>query len=178
MSLGSQLILIIIHYISLFGLVISGLLSLILTSKRKKLIFLFLSFLFVGILSFVYYWCILFFIAGIFIMFFFLSLYLFVFQIELFGDKERLDEKINGNIKGTIVDIILPFLFCAAIGYLIYNYTSDFLQKVSGSGNIFIIGLSDIAGKFFTNYSLILIIIIAVLFVSFLWFIIISLDEK
>ena len=178
MSFGSQLILIIIHCASLFGLAISGLLSLILISKRKKLIFLFLSFLFVGILSFVYYSGILFFIAGIFVMFFFISLYMFVFQIELFGDKERLDEKLNNNIKGIIVHIILPFLFYAAIGYLIYNYTSGFLQKVSGSGNIFIIGLSDITGKFFTNYSLILIIIIAVLFVSFLWFIIVSLEEK
>ena len=111
-------------------------------------------------------------------MFFFMSLYLFVFQVELFSNNERLDEKLNSNTRGIIVDIILPFLFCAAIGYLIYNYTSDFLQKVSGSGNFFIIGLSDIAGKFFTDYSLILIIMIAVLFVSFLWFIIISLDEK
>ena len=111
-------------------------------------------------------------------MFFFMSLYMLVSQMELFGDEERVDEKLSSNAGGIIVDIILPFLFCAAIGYLIYNYTSDFLQKVSGSGGILIIGLSDITGRFFTDYNLILIIVIAALFVSFLWFIIISLKEK
>jgi len=175
---GSQLILIIIHGVSLFGLAVSGLLSIIIISKRKKLIFLFLSFLFVVILGFVCSPCILFFIVGIFIMFFFMSLYMLVSQMELFGDEERVDEKLSSNAGGIIVDIILPFLFCAAIGYLIYNYTSDFLQKVSGSGGILIIGLSDITGRFFTDYNLILIIVIAALFVSFLWFIIISLKEK
>ena len=177
MSSGSQLILIIIHGVSLFGLAVSGLLSIIIISKRKKLIFLFLSFLFVVILCFVYYSSILFFIVGIFIIFFFMSLYMLVSQIELFGDGKRVDEKINSNTKGIIVDIVLPFLFCAAIGYLIYDYTSDFLQKVSGSANILIINLSDITGKFFTDYNLILIVVIAALFVSFLWFII-SLKEK
>ncbi|HEY4695553.1 MAG TPA: hypothetical protein VIH13_01535 [Candidatus Hydromicrobium sp.] len=178
MSFISQLIMIIIHYASIFGLVICGLLSLILSDRRKKLLFLFLTFLFVGVLSFVYYSGILFFIVGIFIMFFFVSLYLFVFQIEFFGSKTEPDEnkRPNGKIKKIISGIVLPFLFCAAVGYLFYIYTSDFLKRVNSSGNIYIVGLSDINKQFFTEYSLILVIVIVSLFISFLWFIIISRD--
>ena len=166
----------IMHYASIFGLLISGLLSLILPDKRKKILFLFISFLFVGILSFVYYSGILFFIIGIFIIFFFVSLYLFVFQIEFFGSKTERDEdkRPDNKIKKIIRGIVLPILFCASIGYLFYIYTSDFLKRVNISGNIYIVGLSDINEQFFTEYGLILVIVIASLFISFLWFIIIS----
>jgi len=180
MSFISQLIIMIMHYASIFGLLISGLLSLILPDKRKKILFLFISFLFVGILSFVYYSGILFFIVGILMVFFFISLYLFVFQMEIFGNKTGLDEnkKLNGRVKNTLLNIIIPLLFCATAGYFIYNYTFDFLRSVSGSGNIFIAGLGDISKQFFTDYSLILVIIVASLFMSFLWFIIISQGEE
>ncbi len=180
MSIVSQLVIVIIHYTSIVGLVISGLLLLILTNKRKKLLFLFLSFLFAGVLSFVYYSALLFFIVGILMVLFFISLYLFVFQMELFGSKTGLNEsKIsNGVTKNIILSIVLPLLFCAAVGYLIYSYTSDFLKKITNGGNIFIASLSDISKQFFTDYSLILIIVLGSLFVSFLWFITISQEEE
>jgi len=180
MSFVSQLIIVIIHYASIFGLLISGLLSLILPDKRKKMLFLFISFLFAGILSFVYYSAILFFIVGILMVLFFLSLYLFVLQIEIFGNKTGPDEnkKLNGRAKNILLNIIVPLLFCAAAVYFFYKYTVDFLRSVSGSGNIFIAGLGDISKQFFTDYSLILVIITASLLMSFLWFIIISKSEE
>lgn len=100
--------------------------------------------------------------------------------MELFGSKTGLDESRmpNGVTRNVILNIVLPLLFCAAAGYLIYNYTYDFLKEVTGSGNIFIAGLSDISKKFLTDYGLILIIIIASLFISFLWLIVISQEEK
>ncbi len=177
MSFTSRLIIIIIHYASLLGLLICGLLSLIHSDRRKKLLFLILVFIFVGILSFVYYSGILVFIVGVFIIFFLVSLYLYVFQIEFFegmtdGDRDRRDDN---KIK-TIGGIILPALFCAGIGYLFYIYTSDFLKDAVLSGNIYIIGLGDINKQFFIEYSPILVIVIASLFISFLWFIMISKD--
>src|SRR4030042_7185113 len=101
MSFTSQLIIIIIHYTSLLGLLICGALSLIHSDRRKKLLFLILTFLFVGILSFIYYSGILVFIIGVFVIFFLVSLYLFVYQIEFFGIKtagdgnRRNDNKIK-----------------------------------------------------------------------------------
>jgi len=130
MSIESQLIIKIIQYGSLFGLFISGLLSLFLINKKKKLLFVFLSFLFFGILSFVFYAGILFFTAGITIIFFFILLYLLVFQIELSGKEEVLNRNKNhdnNNTAGIILNIILPILFCGFMGYLIYGCTSDFL---------------------------------------------------
>lgn len=178
MSFTSQLIIIIIHYASLLGLLICGLLSLIHTDRRKKLLFLFLTFLFMGILSFVYYSGILVFIIGIFVIFFLISLYLLVFQVEFFGSRAEQDgdRKKDSRIKKAIFDIALPSLFCAGIGYLFYVYTSDFLKKVIISGNIYIVGPADISKQFFTEYGPVLIIVIASLFISFLWFIIISKD--
>lgn len=178
MSFTSQLIIIIIHYASLLGLLICGLLSLTHPDRRKKLLFLFLTFLFMGILSFVYYSGILVFIIGIFVFFFLLSLYLFVFQVEFFGSKteQDRDRKKYSRIKKVIFDITLPFLFCAGIGYLFYMYTSDFVKKMVISGSIYIVSSADISKRFFTEYSPVLIIVIASLVISFLWFIIISKD--
>ena len=177
MSFTSQLIIIIIHYASLLGLLICGLLSLIHSDRRKKLLFLILVFLFVGILSFVYYSGILVFIVGVFVIFFLVSLYLFVFQIEFFESKTDEDrDRRNDNKIKTIGGIVLPALFCAGIGYLFYIYTSDFLKDAVLSGNIYIVGLGDINKQFFIEYSPILVIVIASLFISFLWFIMISKD--
>jgi len=177
MSFTSQLIIIIIHYASLLGLLICGLLSLIHSNRRKKLLFLILVFLFVGILSFVYYSGILVFIVGVFVIFFLVSLYLSVFQIEFFEKTDGGQDRRNDNkIKKTIGGIILPALFCVGIGYLFYIYTSDFLKEAVLSGNIYIVGLGDINKQFFVEYSPILVIVIASLFISFLWFIMISKD--
>ena len=71
MSFLSQLIIIIINYISTAGLLACGLLSLFLKDKKRKLLFLLLAFLFIGALSFVYYSEILFFITGVIVIFFF-----------------------------------------------------------------------------------------------------------
>jgi hypothetical protein len=178
MSFTSQLIIIIIHYTGLLGLLVCGLLSLIHSSRRKKLLFLILAFLFVGILGFVYYSGILVFIVGVFIIFFLVSLYLYVFQIKFFGIKTDEDrDRINDSkIKKTIGGVILPVLFCAGIGYLFYTYTSDFLKDAVLSGNIYIAGLGDITRQLFIEFSPILVIVIASLFISFLWFIMISKD--
>ena len=177
MSFTSQLIIIILHYASLLGLLICGLLSLIHSDRRKKLLFLIMVFLFVGILSFVYYSGILVFIVGVFVIFFLVSLYLFVFQIEFFESKTDEDrDRRNDNKIKTIGGIVLPALFCAGIGYLFYIYTSDFLKDAVLSGNIYIVGLGDINKQLFIEYSPILVIVIASLFISFLWFIMISKD--
>jgi hypothetical protein len=180
MSFESQLTIIIIRYIAVSGLLGFALLSLFMKNRRWKLIFMFLTFLFVGTLSLVYYSDVLFFIVGITVVFFFLSLNLFVFQVRLFGNTEESERKgISKNSRaGTIFNILLPLLFCGIIGYLIYIYTHGFIQELAIVEDITIAGLSDITGLLLSDYRMILIFIIAMLVVSFFWFLIIGRDKK
>jgi len=183
MSSTSQLTMVILNYIGIFGLLISGLLSIFLTYKRKKLLFLFLSFLFTGVLNFVYYSGVLFFVVGLVMMFFFLLLYLFVFQLEVFRGQESAGIKVNLKVsnKDKALDITTALLFCAGFAYFIYIYTSDFLRiaKTAGdSAEILIASWSDIGGQLFAEYGLILIIVAVSLFLSFLWFVAIGGKKK
>jgi hypothetical protein len=180
MSFESQLTIIIIHYTAVSGLMVSALLSLFMKNIRWKLIFMFLTFLFVVVLSFVYYSVVLFLIVGITFIIFFISLNLFVFQIRLFGNSKRTEreERLKNNSVGVIFNIILPLLFCGIIGYLIYVYTYGFVQGLTVIEDITIIGLSDITGLFLTDCRMILIFIVALLVTSFFWFLIIGRDEK
>jgi uncharacterized membrane protein YdbT with pleckstrin-like domain len=114
------------------------------------------------------------------IIFFFLSLNLFVFQVRLFGNSEKFkrEGKLKNSDAAAIFNILLPLLFCGIIGYLIYVYISGFLQNIAVIEDITIAGLNDITGLFLTDYSLVLILIIALLAMSFFWFLIIGRDEK
>lgn len=158
-------------------------LALFLTEKRKKLLFLFFFFLFAGVLSFVYYSGILLFVMGIIIIFLFILLYLFVLQMELFGYREYPEEsgRLKNSIKSKILNGTVSLLLPAVIGYFIYKHVSGFLKGavvLEGSENILIAGWTDISRQIFTDYSLILIIITASLFISFLWFITIVVKKK
>lgn len=180
MSFESQLTIIIIHYIAISGLLAFALLSLFMKNRRWKLVFMFLTFLFVGVLSFVYYSGVLFFVVGIIVIFFFLSLNLFVFQVRLFGNTEESERKgISKNSRmGMIINILLPLLFCGIIGYLIYVYTHGFIRELEVAEDITIAGMGDITGLLLTNYGMILIFITAMLVISFFWFLIIGKDKK
>jgi hypothetical protein len=180
MSFESQLTIIIIRYIAISGLLASALLSLFIKNRRLKLIFMFLTFLFVGILSFVYYSGILFFIVGITVIFFFLSLNLFVFQVRLFGNTEESERKgiLKNSRAGMIFNIILSLLFCGIIGYLIYISTHGFIRELVIIEDITITDLSDIIGLLLTDYRMMLIFIIAMFVMSFFWFLIIGRDKK
>lgn len=180
MSFKSQLAITIVQYISLFGLTASVLITIFTANRKKKLLFMFISFLFVGILIFISYSGVVFFIIGAIILFFFLSLYLLVFQIRLSGNKGKReqDKKPVDAKRNKIFYIIPPLLACAATGYLIYIYTSGFLGNISISREITIAGLGDIAGQLITDHSFVLILIVALFIMSFLWFLIIGLRRK
>ncbi len=174
MSYASQLTIAVMNYISILGLLISGLCSILVIDKKRKLLFLFLVLFFAGVLSFVYYSGVLFFLIGIIAAFFFLLLYLFVLQIEVFGSPEypEITDSPGGLIKNKILNIIISIFFCAAAGYPVYRYTDRFLKGVKmaeESGAVPIVGWGDISGQLFTEYSLLLIIITVSLFLSFLW---------
>jgi hypothetical protein len=180
MSFESQLIIIILHYIAVSGLLASALLSLFIKKRRWKLIFMFLTLLFIGVLSFVYYSGVLFFIVGIIIIFFFLSLNIFSSQVKLFGrsEKPKREGRLNNNPAAVVFNILLPFLFCGVIGYLIYVYSYSFIRGMVVVEDVTIASLGDITGLFLNEYGIVAILMIALLVVSFFWFLIIGRDEK
>lgn len=180
MSFESQLTIIILHYIAVSGLLTSALLSLFMKKIRWKLIFMFLTFLFIGVLSFVYYSGVLVFIVGIIVIFFFLSLNIFAFQAKMFANSEKSEKegRLKNNPTVVVLNILLPLLFCGIIGYLIYVYTYSFIKGLAVMEDITIVGLSDITSLLLTDYGMIAVLIIALLVVSFFWFLIIGRDEK
>jgi hypothetical protein len=180
MSFESQLTIIILHYIAISGLLASALLSLFIKKRRWKLILMFLTFLFVGALSFVYYSGVLLFIAGIIVIFFFLSLNMFTFQAKIFGKsgKSEREGRLKNNPAAVVLNILLPLLFCGIIGYLIYVYTYGFIKELAVMGDITIVSLSDFTGLLLTDYGMVAVLMIALLVVSFFWFLIIGRDEK
>jgi len=187
MSLGSKLIITIINYISVAGLLICGLLSFFTVSKRKKLMLVFFSFLSGGLFYFGHYSSILFFLIGIIILFFFVLLYLFVFQVEFFGNNKQagLIEESKSSRKKEIIIIVSMFVLCLVIGYFVLGYLSGclsnltiYLSETVTSEDIFIPALSDISKQISNDYGMIILIVVASLFVSSLWFMIIKMEKK
>lgn len=187
MSFESQLTIKIINYISVAGLVIFSLLSFFIADRKKKLIFVFFSFLSGGIFYFVYYSDILFFIIGIVVLLFFMLLYLFVFRIEFFGNgvQAGLNEELKNCRKKDIIIVTSKAIFCLAIGYFIIRYLSgylsdlaDYLKESAAGVSAFIPTLSDISKQLSTDYGIAILIIVASLFMSSLWFIIIKMERK
>ncbi len=183
MSFLSQLIIIIINYVSIAGLLVCGALSLFLKDKKSKLLILLLAFLFIGALSFVYYSETLFFVTGLIMIFFFLLLYLFVLQMDFFdrGTAGEIDERLDLPLRGQILNTAIPVLFCVSAGFFIYKYVSGFLKEVKiaeGGGNIVIPDWSGISRYFFTDYGLVLVLLAGSLFISFIWFIAVGVKKK
>ncbi|MDD3818771.1 MAG: hypothetical protein PHG41_02910 [Actinomycetota bacterium] len=187
MSFGSQLIITIINYISVVGLLICGLLSFFTISKRKKLMLVFFSFLSGGLFYFGYYSSIIFFLVGIIILFFFVLLYLLVFRGEFFGNNKQagLVEEPKSSRKKEIIIIVSMFVLCLVIGYFVYGYlysyssdlTGHLSEAATGEG-IFIPALSDISKQISNDYGMVILILLASLFVSSLWFMIIKMEKK
>lgn len=180
MSYGSQLTTIIIYYTGITGLMICSLLSLFLANKKKKMLFLFLSFIFGGILYFVHYSGVLGFLIGIIMIFFFIMLYLLVFQLEFFGNDKGAgtDKKTDQPKKREIITIITALLFCLAIGYFLYEYTSRFLRDAVINESILVTTLGDVSSQLSIDYGLVIIILAVSLFISSLWIIIIKMEKK
>jgi len=183
MSFLSQLIIIIINYVSIAGLLACGVLALLMKDRKRKLLILMLAFLFIGALSFVYYSETLFFVTGLIMIFFFLLLYLFVLQMDFFGRgmAGETDERLDLPLRGKILNIAMPVLFCLSAGFFIYKYISGFLKEAEiaeGGGNVFILDWSDISRYFFTDYGLVLVVLAGSLFISFIWFIAVGVKKK
>ena len=192
MIIDKQLIIMIIQYGSSIGLFLSGVLALFTIDKKKKFIFLFLMYIFAGILSFVLYSGFTFFTVGIVFVFFIIILYIVIIQQEIIknnGREPQKPENKTGLRNGrkplrNVLNRILPLLLCGGLGYLVFSGTYKYL---AGAGyrngeQLFNISFPDpgLAIKgIFSSYGLALIILVSALFISFLWFIVmVKLKDK
>lgn len=189
MSIGSQKIIEIIQYISFTGLVLSGLTALFLSGLRKKMVLVFMVFVFTTIIAFVFYSGILLFVTGFAVIFVFTILYMLTAQLEMTGngpgknysgstDRSGKTKTAKKKIKiSAIYNIAIPVLFCGYLGYLIYSNTHSYFEKTDGTADISIISLGQISEELFSNYFPVLLILISAVVTAAIWFTVI-LDHR
>lgn len=182
MSIGSQKIIEIIQYISFTGLVLSGLTALFLSGLRKKMVLVFMVFVFTTIIAFVFYSGILLFVTGFAVIFVFTILYMLTAQLEMTGngpgknysgytDRSGKTETAKKKIKiSAILNIAIPVLFCGYLGYLIYSNTHSYFEKTDGTADISIISLGQISEELFSEYFPVLLILISAVVTAAIWF--------
>ncbi len=179
MMADNQLIIKIIQYASIFGLLLSGILALVIADKRKKFIFLFLMYVSAGILSFILYSGFAFFTVGLVFVFFFILLYIATIQWEAVRkDSREQPGKKGGASPKNVLNIVLPLLLCGGSGYLIFNSTYRYLAGAgSQSGdqpyNVSFTDPGLVINSIFSSYGLVVIILVSALFITFLWLIVI-----
>lgn len=182
MSIESQKIIEIIQYISFVGLVLSGLAALFLPGLRRKMVLIFTMFIFITIISFVFYSGILLFITGFAAIFVFIILYMMIAQLRmsregLEGDHSATGGRTDGEdiVKKKIrasnfLSIILPIIFSGYLGYQIYVSTRSYFVGADGVSDISIVSLDRISKLLFSEYFLVVLILIAALVAITIWF--------
>ena len=169
MSIESQTIIEIIQYISFAGLVLSGLTALLMPGLRRKTVPIFTMFIFITIISFVFYSGILLFIIGFAAIFVFIILYMLIVQLRM-GRKGPDKKKIRVS---AVPGIIIPILFSVYLGYQIYISTRPYFVEADGGSEISITSLDQISKLLFSEYLPVVLILITALIATTVWFTII-----
>lgn len=182
MSIESQIIIEILQYISFTGLVLSGLIALFLPGLRRKMVLIFIMFIFTTIISFVFYSGILLFVTGFAAIFVFIILYMIIAQLQMSrkdtggdysiadgqsGRKDAFEKKIKAS---AVPGIILPILFSGYLGYQIYISTRPYFVEADGGSDISIVSLDRISELLFSEYLPVVLILIASLLAATIWF--------
>ena len=142
-------------------------LSLLLKDNKKRLVFLFLAFLFFGTLSLLLFGGTTIILAGMVIIFFYAVLYLYAMQGEFYGKKYTPPKGISGI---RVVNLILAVIFCSGIGILFYIYTSGYFEKYVPLESISIINFTSVINELLTNYAAAFLILISILCSMVIWF--------
>jgi hypothetical protein len=167
MFIDRQNIIEILQYVCFAGLILSALSVFVLRDLKKKVLSLFFVFVFITILSFIFYAGVILFIAGFIFIFVFLVLYLLASGIS-----RNVQAGLSGKgIKVTAlkaVGVIIALLFCSGLGYIIYSASDGYFPDLDGSQEAYIAGLEEISESLFTTYGIAIIIIIAAVIVIFM----------
>jgi len=187
-----------LQYFILSAIVIFAVLSLLITSIKKKFIFLFLFVLFIQIFNFTLYYGELFYLFFIPLILFLVIFYLYNLRIEsdlsIINNEENYFEDIKLNndeyknkenkknlLKGKskkICAFIMPILFCAGFIFIFFKFSSNYTAKFNIEKNITLINFSRIAEEIYINYEIIIFIVVLLIFIIFLWIISLMLIRK
>lgn len=177
--MNGKLTLEIINYFVLVLVFLFGLISLILTNRMKKLMFLFLTFLAFGILCFLFLTGATFMMIAIVVIFFNILLFLYVQDVEHFGKRGSYineSELPVGKLRWKrdwkwITNLTLSILSCAGIGYIFLKYSLNFFKSYKQAGNYTTPRITVIVENIGSNYWPTLLLILSILIVSIIWFI-------
>ena len=170
MFIESQKLLEILQYICSAGLIIPGLAVFIISDPRKKVASLFIMFIFITVLSFVFYAGIVLFIANMVFVFVFAVLYMLARETAGRNFAAPLIRKKHIILKMT--GYAAALVFCCALGYIIFFYISKGSLPAAGEGQeIFIASLEELSTSIFGTYSIVIIIIIAAVLMTLIGFI-------
>jgi len=146
------------------------------------MILIFLMFIFTTIIAFVFYSGILLFITGFSAIFVFIILYMIIRQLRMNGtnpeDGHSIDEgwspgkdAVKKKRKAlAVISIVLPILFSGYLGYWIYVSTRSYFAEADAGPNITIASLDRISESLFSEYLLVVLILIASLLAATIWF--------
>ncbi len=171
------------QYIIMAAVIVFSILSLIFTKPSKKFTFLFFFFLFAGIFYFTLGFMELTFMLAIPTMLFIAAFYLFELKKEIFSVKNISEEsgedfsaivlddetERNKNKKSIILNSIIPVLFCSGIIFLFVRLNPGFIKSFKIADNITIVTFSDIAKEIFTNYTILIIVFMILMFMLAVW---------
>lgn len=167
MFLDRQNILEILQYLCSAGLILSSAAVFIMRDVKKKVVSLFFVFVFITILSFIFYAGIMLFIVAFIFVFVFLVLYLLASGISRTAgaDLPWKDRKVF-TLK--TIKAAIAVLFCLWLGYVINDASAGYFQDIDRGNETYITGLEEISEPLFTTYGIVVIIIIAAIFITFL----------
>ena len=171
------------QYIIMAAVIVFSILSLIFTKPSKKFTFLFFFFLFAGIFYFTLGFMELTFMLAIPTMLFTAAFYLFELKKEIFSVKNISEEsgedfsaivlddeaERNKNKKSIILNSIIPVLFCSGIIFLFVRLNPGFIKSFKIADKITIVTFSDIAKEIFTNYTILIIVFMILMFMLAVW---------
>jgi len=167
MFVDRQNLLEILQYICFAGLILSVAAVFIFGDLKKKVISLFFIFVFITILSFIFFVGILLFITGFIFIFVFIVLYLLASETMrttrsyIFKKRRR---KFVLKAGGTTAAL----LFCSWLGYIIYNIFAGYFPDINPQKDPYILGFGEISVSLFTTYNIVIIIIIAAACITFI----------
>ncbi|MCE5328943.1 hypothetical protein LLG07_01200 [bacterium] len=183
MDIGNLMVIKNLQYVILGAIILFSILSLIVIKPLKKFIFIFLFYLFSGFLYITLEFMELTFILSVPILLFMSIFYLFelkkdIFSIKNISEDGDIDyasayftdkESGKSDTKKTVLNLVAPVLFSALIIVLYFIFNGGYIKSFKITDKITIVAFSDIAKEVFSNYMILVIMLIISLFVLVIW---------
>lgn len=183
MEINSLIVLKNSQYFILVIILIFSLLSLVYKKSARKFVFLFIFYFFTALFYSSLGFMELTFILSVPIILFITSFYLFELKKEIFSVKNisedskqdfseisyEVEGDRNENRKPALLNYIIPVLFCLGLIFLFFKFNNDFVNSFKATEKFTIVTFYHIAREIFSNYLILIIILMVLVFVLGIW---------